>query len=57
MSSLPTFFVSSLTIYVGLLEQEDKYKRYCLWRNKDLNKRNISLAAWEVVCKPKDKGD
>jgi hypothetical protein len=30
--------------------------RHCLWRDKDLQKKNPHLAAWGLVCKPKKQG-
>jgi hypothetical protein len=40
LSSLPTLYLSSIKICVGLIEQTDKYRRHCLWRGKDLAKKN-----------------
>jgi hypothetical protein len=33
----------------------DRARRHCLWKRKDKDKVN-SLAAWDMVCRPKDKG-
>jgi hypothetical protein len=33
----------------------DRARRHCLWKRKDKEKIN-SLAAWDMVCRPKDKG-
>jgi hypothetical protein len=33
----------------------DRARRHCLWKRKDKDKVN-SLAAWDMVCKPKNKG-
>jgi hypothetical protein len=45
----------SLNLPVGILEVIDRARRHCLWRKKDKNKIQ-SLAAWDMICKPKDKG-
>ena len=56
LSSLPTFYMCTLKIYKGIIDQLDMYRRHCLWRESDLTKRNTPLAAWPLVCKPKDMG-
>jgi hypothetical protein len=33
----------------------NRARQHCLWDKKDREHHN-SLAAWELVCKPKDKG-
>jgi hypothetical protein len=49
------FFLCSLEIPPGILKQLDRTLRQCLWRdNVDTQKQ--SLAAWEMLCKTKDKG-
>jgi hypothetical protein len=55
LSSLPTYYLLSLMIPVGLLEVIDRARRHCLWRKKDKEKVH-SLAAWDMVCRPKKKG-
>jgi hypothetical protein len=45
----------SLHLPVGILDVIDRARRHCLWRKKDKNKVQ-SLAAWDMICKPKDKG-
>ncbi|XP_073362281.1 uncharacterized protein [Aegilops tauschii subsp. strangulata] len=45
----------SLNIPAGIIKQLDRIFRQCLWRgNSDAPKQ--SLAAWELVCRPRDKG-
>ena len=42
-------------IAAGIIKQLDRIFRQCLWRgNNDVPKQ--SLAAWELVCRPRDKG-
>lgn len=55
-SSLPTFFMSTLTISVGVLEQINKYLRHCFWRKYGLEDKGSALIAWDKVCLPKDQG-
>jgi hypothetical protein len=56
LSSLPMFFLCSLKVYQWVIHEVDKYRRHCLWRDKDLQKKNPPLAAWDLVCRPKDQG-
>ncbi|XP_073363314.1 uncharacterized protein [Aegilops tauschii subsp. strangulata] len=54
-TSLPIYFLCSLNIPAGIVKQLDRIFRQCLWRgNSDAPKQ--SLAAWELVCRPRDKG-
>jgi hypothetical protein len=55
LSSLPTYYLLSVMIPVGLLEVIDRARRHCLWRKNDKEKVH-SLAAWDMVCRPKKKG-
>jgi mannosylglycoprotein endo-beta-mannosidase len=56
LSSLPTFYMSTLRLYQWVIKEFDKYRRHCLCRRKDLEEHGQPLAAWEMVCKPKDQG-
>jgi hypothetical protein len=55
LSSMSTFFLCSLDIPPGILKQLDRILRQCLWRD-NIDTPKQSLAAWEMLCKPKDKG-
>jgi hypothetical protein len=55
LSSLPTYFLLSLKLPPGIIDVIDRARRHCLWKRKDKDKIN-SLAAWEMVCRPKNKG-
>ena len=56
LSSLPTYYMCTLVIPKEVIEVIDKARRRCLWR-KDKNKKRVnSVAAWEMICKPKKKG-
>jgi hypothetical protein len=56
LSSLPTFYLSTLRLYQWVLNEFDKYRIYGLWRRKDFDEKSLSLAAWDLVCHPKDPG-
>src|ERR1041385_2525180 len=53
--SIPIYFLCSLHIPAGIIKQLERIQRQCLWRKygQDSGK---SLAAWELVCRPKNKG-
>jgi hypothetical protein len=55
LSSLPTYFLLSLKLPPGIIDVIDRARRHCLWKRKDKDKIN-SLAAWDLVCRPKNKG-
>lgn len=55
ISSLPIYFLCSLSIPQGILKQLERIKRQCLWRKYGQDKGH-SLAAWPLVCRPKLKG-
>jgi hypothetical protein len=38
-----------------IIKTLDRGRRHCIWAKKDSDKVQ-SLAAWELVCKPKNKG-
>jgi hypothetical protein len=54
LSSMPLHFLLALKLQPGLIKPLDRILRQCLWRDKDGPKQ--SLAAWEMVCKPKENG-
>lgn len=56
LSSLPTFLMSCIKLYKGIITEADKYRRHCFWRGKDLDNKNPPLAAWMMLCKPKLQG-
>jgi hypothetical protein len=55
LSSLPTFYMCSIKIPVDILNQIDKYRRYCLWHGGDADKKP-PMTAWKLVCRPKKEG-
>jgi hypothetical protein len=34
LSSLPTYYLSTLKVYWWVIKEFDKYRRHCLWRKK-----------------------
>jgi hypothetical protein len=55
LSSLPTFYMCMLKLNKTMVKVVNRARQHCLWDKKDHEHQN-SLAAWELVCKPKDKG-
>jgi hypothetical protein len=55
LSSMPIFYLSSLAIPPGILKQLERIQRQCLWR-KHRDEPAPSLAAWGLICRPKNKG-
>jgi retron-type reverse transcriptase len=55
LSSLPTHYMLTLRLPPGIIVVLDRARRHCLWRRNDKHKIN-SLAAWDMVSKPKNKG-
>lgn len=54
--ALPTFYLCTFRFHKGVVDQVDKYMKYQLWSNGDMNERGGCLVAWEVACRPKDQG-
>jgi hypothetical protein len=55
-SALPTFYMCTLQIPPVVLDQIDKYRKSCLWKGGDLNRKGGCLATWEVACLSKEEG-
>jgi hypothetical protein len=55
ISSMPLHFLCALKLPPGLTKQFDRIIHQCLWRDK-FDEPKQSLAAWEMVCKPKKYG-
>jgi hypothetical protein len=56
LSSLPTFFMCSIKVPIEILNQIDKYRKHCLWRGGEIERKKPPLAAWDLVTRPKMKG-
>ena len=55
LSSLPIFYLGSLLAPAAILKQLERIQRQCLWR-KHRDEPSPSLAAWDLICRPKNKG-
>jgi hypothetical protein len=55
LSALPTFYMCMLKLNKTIIKTVDRARRHCLWEKKDKEGHN-SRAAWQMVCRPKDKG-
>jgi hypothetical protein len=55
LASMPLHFLCTLQLPPGLTKQLDRILRQCLWRDQEGHPKQ-SLAAWEMICKPKLKG-
>ena len=57
ITSLLIFAMCTLKLPAGIVELLDKIRRKCLWTKKtDQGDKCTSLAAWDMVCKPKRCG-
>jgi hypothetical protein len=54
--ALLTFYMCVLKLSVEIINQINKYRRHCLWRGSNLNKKGNCLAAWDKVQRPNSKG-
>jgi hypothetical protein len=53
---MPLHFLCSLQLQIGFTNQMDRIMRQCLWRDNIDGTPKPSLAAWEIICMPKEKG-
>lgn len=56
LSSLPTYYICSLSLPKSVIESIDRARRHCQWRGSDINSSRKSLVLWERVCQPKNTG-
>ena len=57
ITSLAIYAMCSIRLPKKILEYLDKLRRYCLWaKNTDDGPKAISLAVWDLVCRPKNRG-
>jgi hypothetical protein len=56
LSSLPNHYLSSLKIHKTIIKIADRSRRHCLWARDEDSNSSHSLAAWSLVCRPKQKG-
>ena len=57
LTSIAMYTMCTIEIHPKIVEQIDKIRRRCLWTKQTENgEKCLSLAAWDLVCKPKKKG-
>lgn len=57
LSSLPTYYMCSLKLPKKVILHIDRARKHCLWRkHNESETRTHSLAAWDLVCRPKKRG-
>ena len=56
LSSLPTFYLCTLKLADGAAGIVDKARRIGVWGKLESSNKPKSLAAWDLVCRPKSKG-
>jgi hypothetical protein len=56
LSTLPNHYLSSLKIHKTIIKKFDRSRKHCLWAKDEYSESVNSLAAWSLVCKPKNKG-
>ena len=53
---VPTYYLCSLKIPKTVIKLFDRGRRQCLWGRNEESGNSHSLAAWELVCRPKNHG-
>lgn len=56
LSALPTFYMCTLELPKGIIKQNDKFRKSCLWRGFDVNGRGKPKATCQMVCIEKEEG-
>jgi hypothetical protein len=56
LSALPTYFMCVVKLRVEIIDQINKYRRHCLWRGSDVQKKGNCLVAWSKVQRPTSQG-
>jgi hypothetical protein len=56
LSSMLIFFMCSIDIPPGIIKHLNRIIGHCLWSDRKLDSKGKSLAAWDMICKPKEKG-
>jgi hypothetical protein len=56
LSALLTYYMCVLHLPLEIIDQINKYRRHCLWRASNINKKRNCLAAWSKVQLPKSQG-
>ena len=57
ITSMMIYAMCTIKLHPKVVEHIDKLCKYCLWaKNTEAGVKNNSLAAWDLVCRPKHKG-
>jgi hypothetical protein len=56
LSTLPSFYMSSLKIQKTVINICNRAQRHCLWAKDEDSSSVNALAAWSLVCRPKKHG-
>jgi hypothetical protein len=56
LSTLPNHYLCSLKVHKSIIKIADRSRRHCLWAKEEDSHSVHSLAAWELVCRPKKHG-
>lgn len=56
LSSIPTYYMCFLQLPLTVIKAIDTTTKNCLLRGNNPTFTRKSLASWEMVCRPKDKG-
>ncbi|EEE50937.1 hypothetical protein OsJ_31478 [Oryza sativa Japonica Group] len=56
LSSLPVYAMSAFKLPAKIIEEIDKRRRAFLWTGEDACSGAKCLVAWDLVCKPKERG-
>jgi hypothetical protein len=56
LSILPNHYLCSLKVHKTIIKIADRSRRHCLWAKEERNDAVHSLAAWNLVCRPKKHG-
>lgn len=54
--AIPTYYMCSLKLPKTVIDAIDTARRNYLWRGSNASVKRKSLASWDKVCRPKDKG-
>ena len=56
LTALPTFSMCTFLLPTTVIKQIDKFRKHCLWRGSNINRKKPPKAAWDLVCDSKENG-
>ena len=56
LSTLPTFYMCSLKLQKAIINICNRAQRHCLWAKEEDSSSVNALAAWHLVCRPRQHG-